>query len=334
VKRREFISLLGGAAASSSVLWPLAARAQQPERMRRVGVLISSTEDDPQVRRQIAAFQQGLLELGWMEGRNVRIDFRFLGDEPNRLKTYAAELVALKPDALLASGPTAVVALQQEAITVPIIFAQVNDPVGAGLVETLARPGGNVTGFTPAEFSIGGKMLEVLRDLASDVKQVGVILDAKLSDQTGMWIAMEAVAPSLGLRLQQLGVPDDPADIENPIGSFAHNQNGGLIVLANRNTIVHRKRIIAAASKHHLPAIYSYRYFVEDGGLASYGADLLGLYKRAAAYVDRILKGERPADLPVQQPIKYELVLNLKTAKALGLKIPPTLLARADEVIE
>ena len=275
-----------------------------------------------------------MLELGWTEGRNVHIDFRFLGDEPNRLKTYAAELVALKPDALLASGPTAVVALQKEAITIPVVFTQVNDPAGAGLVETLARPGGNVTGFTPTEFSIGGKMLEMLRDLASDVKQVGVILDAKLSDQTGMWIAMEAVAPSLGLRLQQLGIPDNPADIENPIGSFARNQNGGLIVLANRNTIFHRKRIIAAAAKHHLPAIYSYRYFVEDGGLASYGTDLLGLYKRAASYVDRILKGERPADLPVQQPTQYELVLNLKTAKALGLVVPPTLLARADEVIE
>jgi putative tryptophan/tyrosine transport system substrate-binding protein len=331
MKRRDFIRLLGGAAAVAS---PLAARAQQAERMRRVGVLISSTEDDPQVRRQTAAFQQGLLELGWMEGRNVRIDFRFLGDDPSRIKTYAAELVALKPDALLASGPTAVVALQQEASTIPIIFAQVNDPVGAGLVETLARPGGNVTGFTPSEFSIGGKMLEVLRDLASDVKRVGVILDAKLSDQIGMWTAMEAVAPSLGLRLQQLSVPDDPADIANPIGSFAGNQNGGLIVLANRNTILHRKRIIAAASKHHLPAVYSYRYFVQDGGLVSYGADLLELYKRAASYVDRILKGERPADLPVQQPTKYELVLNLKTAKALGLAVPPTLLATADEVIE
>jgi putative ABC transport system substrate-binding protein len=329
MKRREFITLLGAA-----VAWPLVARAQQGERMRRVGVLISSTEDDPQVRRQTAAFHQGLLELGWMEGQNVRIDFRFLGDEPKRLKTYAAELVALKPDALLASGPTAVVALQQEAITIPIVFAQVNDPVGAGLVETLARPGGNVTGFTPAEFSIGGKMLEVLRDLASDVNQVGVILDTKLSDQTGMWIAMEAVAPSLGLRLQQLGVPDDPAAIENPIDSFARNQNGGLIVLANRNTIVHRKRIIAAAVKHHLPAIYSYRFFVEDGGLASYGADLLGLYKRAASYVDRILKGAKPADLPIEQPTKFELIINLKTARALGLEVPPTLLARADEVIE
>ena len=330
IKRREFISLLGGAAAA----WPLAARAQQHEQMRRVGVLISSTGNDPQGRRQIAAFQQGLQELGWMEGQNVRIDFRFLGDEPNRLKAYAAELVALKPDALLASGQTEVVALQQEAITIPIVFTQVNDPVGAGLVKTLARPGGSATGFTPTEFSIGGKMLEVLRDLVPDVKQVAVVLDPKLSDQTGMQSAMEAVALRLGLRLQQLGVPDDPADIENPISSFARHQNGGLIVLANRNTTLHRKLIIAAAAKHRLPTIYSYRYFVEDGGLASYGADLLGLYKRAASYVDRILKGERPADLPVQQPTQYELIINMKTAKALDLDVPPTLLARADEVIE
>jgi len=331
MKRRESIARLGGAA----VAWPIAGVAQeQPERMRRVGVLISSTEDDPQVRRQTAAFQQGLLELGWMEGRNVRIDFRFLGEEPNRLKTYAAELVALKPDAVLASGPTAVVALQQESITLPIVFTQVNDPVGAGLVETLARPGRNVTGFTPTEFSIAGKMLEMLRDLASDVGQVGVILDAKLSDQIGMWLAMDAVAQSLGLRLQQLGVPEPPADIENSIGSFARAQNRALIVLANRNTIVRRKLIIAAAAKHRLPAMYSYRYFVEDGGLASYGADLVELYKRAASYVDRILRGEKPADLPVQQPTKYELVINLKAARALGLEVPPTLLARADEVIE
>jgi len=332
VKRRQFITLLGGGAAAAAL--PLATRAQQGGAMRRIGVLISSTEDDPQVRRQTGAFQQGLLELGWMEGRNLRIDFRFLGEDPGRLRTYAAELVALKPDALLASGPTAVVALQQAASTIPIVFTQVNDPVGAGLVETLARPGGNVTGFTPSEFSIGGKMLEVLRDLATGVGQVGVILDTKLSDQTGMWTAMEAVAPSLGLRLQQLGVPDNPADIENPFGAFARNQNAALIVLANRNTIARRKPIIAAAAKHRLPTMYSYRYFVEDGGLASYGTDLAGLYKRAASYVDRILKGEKPADLPIQQPTKYELALNLKTAKALGLDVPPTLLARADAVIE
>jgi putative ABC transport system substrate-binding protein len=329
MRRRQFITLLGGAAA-----WPLVARAEQSEQMRRVGVLISSTENDPQGRRQIAAFQQGLQELGWMEGQNIRIDFRFLGDEPTRLKVYATELVTLKPDALLASGPTAVVALQQEAMTIPVVFTQVNDPVGAGLVKTLARPGGSATGLTPTEFSIGGKMLELLRDLVPDVKQVGVILDPKLSDQTGMWSAMETVKSALGLRLQQLDVQDNPAELENRISSFARTQNCGLIVLANRNTILHRKLIIAAAAKHRLPTVYSYRYFVEDGGLASYGADLLELYKRAASYVDRILKGERPADLPVQQPTQYELVINMKTAKALGIDVPSTLLARADEVIE
>jgi putative tryptophan/tyrosine transport system substrate-binding protein len=330
VKRREFITLLGGAVAA----WPLAVRAEQTERMRRIGGLISSTESDPQGRRQVAAFQQRLQELGWMEGQNIRIDFRFLGDEPNRLKAYAAELVALKPDVLLASGPTAVVALQQEAMTIPIVFTQVNDPVAAGLVKTLASPGGSATGLTPTEFSIGGKMLELLRDLVPDVKQVGVILDPKLSDQTGMWSGMETVRFVLGLRLQQLDVEDDPADIENGISSFARAQNCGLIVLANRNTILHRKLIIAAAAKHRLPTIYSYRYFVEDGGLASYGADLLELYKRAASYVDRILKGERPADLPVEQPTRYELMINMKTAKGLGIDVPPTVLARADQVIE
>jgi putative ABC transport system substrate-binding protein len=329
LRRREFITLLGGAAAS-----PIVAHAQQSEQMRRVGVLISSTENDPQGRRQIAAFRQGLQELGWMEGQNVRIDLRFLGDDANRLKAYAAELVAFKPDVVLASGPTAVVALQQEAMSIPIVFTQVNDPVGAGLVKTLARPGGSATGLTPTEFSIGGKMLELLRELVPVVKQVGVILDPKLSDQTGMWSAMETVTSVLGLRLQQLDLHYDPADIENRIGSFARAQNCGLVVLANRNTILHRKLIIAAAAKHRLPTIYSYRYFVEDGGLASYGADLLGLYKRAASYVDRILKGEKPADLPVQQPTQYELMINVKTAKALGIEVPPTLLARADEVIE
>jgi ABC-type uncharacterized transport system substrate-binding protein len=329
IRRREFMTLLGGAAA-----WPIAGWAQQREHMRRIGALMSSTGTDPQGRRQIASFLQGLRELGWAEDQNIRIDFRFLGEEPGHLKAYAAELVALKPDALLASGPTAVLALQQESITIPIVFTQVNDPVGAGLVKTLARPGGNATGFAPTEFSIGGKMLEVLKDLVPDVKQVGVVLDPKLSDQIGMQTAMDAVALRFGLRLQQLGASNDPTYIENLISSFARHQNGGLIVLANRNTILHRKPIIAAAARHRLPTIYSYRYFVEDGGLASYGADLLGLYKRAASYVDRILKGERPADLPVQQPTQYELIINMKSAKALGLEVPATLLARADEVIE
>ena len=329
MKRRQFITLLGGAAAA----WPLAAQAQQSGAMRRIGVLISATGDDPQMRRQIAALQEGLGELGWIEGSNVRIDTRLSADDPDRLKVYAAELVALQPDALVASGPTPVLALQRETRTVPIIFTQVNDPVGSGLVATLPRPGGNVTGFTPAEFSIGGKMLEVLKDLTPGTARFGAILDEKLTDQTGMWRTLQTMAPKIGAQVQQLGVRS-PAEIEHAIATFADNPNGGLIVFANRITIVHRQRIIALAAKYRLPAIYSYRYFVDDGGLMSYGADLIGLYRRVASYVDRVLKGEKPADLPVQQPTQYQLVINLKTAKTLGLDAPPTLLARADEVIE
>ena len=329
MKRREFITLVGGAA----VGWPLAARGQQPERVRRIGVLMSLAADDPQMQRQIDAFRGGLREFGWIEGHNIHIDARFAADDPNRVKVFAAELIALKPDAVLVSGPTPVLAIQRETRTTPIVFAQVNDPVGAGLVATLARPGGHVTGFTPAEFSIGGKLLEVLKDLAPPIALVGVILDARLTDQTGMWQSMEVVAPALGVRLHQLGVAG-PDEIEHVVDAFARNSNGALIVLANRVTITNRKLIIAAAAKHQLPAIYSYRYFVTDGGLASYGVDLIGLYRRTASYVDRILKGEKPADLPVQQPTQYEFVMNLKTAKTLGLAVPPTLLARADEVIE
>ena len=329
MKRRDFITLLGGAA-----VWPIAAQAQQPERMRRVGVLISSTEDDPQLRRQLAALQEGLGELGWRDGRNIRIDTRLTADDPDRLKAFAAELVGLQPDVLVASGPTPVLALQRETRTVPIIFAQVNDPVGSGFVASLSRPGGNVTGFTPAEFSIGGKMLEVLKDLSPSTRRFGAVLDEALTDQAGMWRALESVAPMIGAaQVQQLGVRS-PADLEPAITAFARSSNGALIVFANRITIVHRKQIIALATKHRLPAIYSYRYFVTDGGLVSYGADLIGLYRRVASYVDRILKGEKPADLPVQQPTKYELAINLQAAKAIDLDVPPTLLARADEVIE
>ena len=329
MNRRDFITLLGGAAAA----WPLAARAQQVERMRRVGVLISATDDDPQMRRQLAALQEGLRELGWIEGRNIRIDTRLSAADPDRLNAYAGELVALQPDALVASGPTTVLALQRETRTIPIIFAQVNDPVGSGLVATLPRPGGNVTGFTPAEFSIGGKMLEVLKDLTPSTGRFGAILDETLTDQTGMWRALQTVAPMIGAQVQHLSVRS-PTEIEHAVAGFARDPNGGLIVFANRITISHREHIIALAAKHRLPAIYSYRYFVAEGGLASYGADLIGLYRRVASYVDRILKGEKPAALPVQQPTKYELVVNLKTAKALGLDVPPQLLARADEVIE
>jgi putative ABC transport system substrate-binding protein len=330
LKRRDFITLLAGATAS--VGCPLVTWAQQAE-IRRIGVLISATEDDLQMQSQISAFHQGLRELGWVEGRNVHIDARFPANDPDRLRSFAAELVGLRPDVLLASGPTTVLALQRVAGAAPIVFTQVNDPVGAGIVATLAHPGGNVTGFTPAEFSIGGKLLEVLKELAPGTAQVGVLLDTGLTDQTGMWSAMEMAAPIAGVRVQQLGAPEGPA-IERAIAAFASGSNGGLIVLANRTTIAYRKLIIELAAKYRLPSIYSYRYFADDGGLASYGADLTGLYRRAASYVDRILKGEKPADLPVQQPTQYEFVINLKTAKALGLTVPATLLARADEVIE
>jgi putative ABC transport system substrate-binding protein len=330
VRRREFIAGLGGAAA-----WPLVARAQQPERMRRIGVLIPTSEDDSQTQRQLAAFHQGLLELGWIEGRNIRFDERFPANDRSRLQTFAAELVALKPDVLLASGQTSVTAFQRMTNSTPIVFTQVNDPVGAGIVATLARPGGNITGFTPSEFSIGAKMLEMIRVLVPGILQVGVLLDSNLTDQTGMWSAIELAAPFAGVQVQQLNVPDGSA-INHTLGSFAavSGSNGGVIVLANRTTIANRKLIIELAAKHRLPAIYSYRYFASDGGLVSYGPDLIGSYRRAASYVDRILKGENPADLPVQQPTQYDLVINLKTAKALGLEVPPSLLARADEVIE
>jgi putative ABC transport system substrate-binding protein len=328
MKRREFITLLGGAA----VAWPLTARAQQGE-IKRVGVLISTSKDDPQMERQIAAFRDGLRTLGWMEGHNLRIDARFPSDDPARMQTFAAELLALKPDALLASGPTPVLALQRVSRAVPIIFTQVNDPVGAGLVATLAHPGGNVTGFTPAEFSIGGKLLELLKEIAPSVVQVGVLLDPGLSDQIGMWHAMEVAAPSAGVQLLQLPVQDRNG-IERSIDGLAATSRVGLIVLANRTNIAQRHLIIALAAKHRLPSIYSYRYFVDDGGLVAYGADLIDLYKRAATYVDRIFRGEKPADLPVQQPSKYEFVINLRTAKALGLEVPLFMQQRADEVID
>ena len=329
VKRRDFIKAIAGSVAA----WPLTAHAQQSERVRRIGVLITAFEDDPQAQRQLAAFHQGLQDLGWMEGRNVRFDERFPAGDPGRLQTSAAELVALKPDVLLASGPTAVIAFQSVTRTTPIVFTQVNDPVGAGIVATLARPGSNITGFTPSEFSIGGKMLEVLRGLVPSTVRVGVLLDPGLTDQTGMWGAIERAASSADVQAQQMSVPDGSA-IERALASFATGANGGIIVLANRTTIANRKLIIKLAAEHHLPAIYSYRFFASDGGLASYGVDLVGLYRRAASYVDRILKGESAADLPVQQPTQYDLVINLKTAKALGIAVPPTLLARADEVIE
>jgi putative ABC transport system substrate-binding protein len=328
VKRREFIAGLGSAAA-----WPVVAQSQQSDRVRRIGVLISATNDDLQALRQVAALKEGLRELGWFEGSNIRIETRLSADDPDRLKAYAGELAALQPHALVASGPTPVLVLQREAPTVPLIFAQVNDPVGSGLVATLPRPGGYVTGFTPSEFSIGGKMLQVLKDLAPGTTRFGALLDDTLTDQTGIWRALQEAAPKLGVQVQQLGVRS-LGEIDRQLSTFADNPSGGLIVFANRITINHRERIISLAAEHRLPAIYSYRYFVADGGLVSYGADLIDLYGRVASYVDRVLKGEKPANLPVQQPTKYELTINLKTAGDLGLHIPQTLLATADEVIQ
>jgi putative ABC transport system substrate-binding protein len=327
LKRRQFITLLGGAAA-----WPFAARAQQ-DRTRRIGVLISTTEDDPQTQREMAAFQQGLSQLGWREGDNIRIDRRFHSDDTGRMRSYAAELIALQPDVILCSGPTPGMAVQRQNGAIPIVFTKVNDPVDAGVVASLAHPGGSVTGLTPAEFSVAGKMLEVLKEVAPGMQRVGVLLDTMLTDQIGMWNAMQAGAPSIGVQVKQLSLRDLP-DIEHVIANFADNRNAGLAILANRTTISHRMPIIALAAHYRLPAVYAYRFFVTDGGLVSYGADVIDIYRRAASYVDRILRGAKPADLPVMQPAKYDLAINLRTAKALGVEIPPTMLTRADEVIE
>jgi ABC-type uncharacterized transport system substrate-binding protein len=327
--RREFISLLGGAAAT----WPLTARAQQAERVRRVGVLMHLAADDPEGQPRITAFEQGLRELGWAVGRNLRIDYRWAAGDPDRLRKYAAELAALAPDVILAGGGTPlVVALQQATATVPIVFVGVADPVGAGLVGSLARPGSNATGFTVYEYSISGKWLELLKEIAPRVTRAAVIRELAIAG-TGQLGAIQSVAPSLGVELFPIGVRD-AGEIERAVMAFSRGSNGGLIVTGSPSTLVHRHQIITLAARHLLPAVYPYRYFVASGGLVSYGPDVIDQFRSAASYVDRILKGEKPADLPVQAPTKYELVVNAKTAKQLGLVIPPTLLARADEVIE
>jgi putative tryptophan/tyrosine transport system substrate-binding protein len=328
MNRRHFITLLGGAAA-----WPLAARAQQGDRVRRIGVLRSAGESDPETQHQLAAFRDALQKLGWNDGRNVRIEYRYADGDLARIRRNAAEMAAMRPDAILVSGDTATSVIQQETSTIPIVFVQVNDPLGHGIVPSLARPGGNVTGFTPSEFSIGGKMLEVLKDLAPEITRAAAILVPDLGDQIGMWRTIEAAAPSLGVQATLAGV-QDVSDLEPAIRSFASNSNGGLIVVGNRVTIAHRELTISLVARYRLPAIYSYKFFVADGGLASYGSELTEQYRRAAGYVDRILRGESPSVLPVQQPTKFELAINLKTAKALGLTVPPTLFARADEIIE
>jgi putative ABC transport system substrate-binding protein len=325
--RRAFITLLAGAAA-----WPLAAGAQQPERIRRVGVLMNLTADDPEVPGRVAAFAQGLGELGWTIGRNVRIDYRWGANDPDRGRRYADELIALVPDVILASGSTAVRPLLQVTRT-SIVFVQVTDPVGLGLVASLARPGGNATGFMLYEYGMSGKWLELLKELAPRVARAGVLRDSSSPGGIGQFAAIQAVAPSMGMELSPLDVRD-AGEIERVIALFGRSSDGGLIVTGSALAAAHRKLIVALAARHRLPAVYPFRYFATSGGLISYGPDTTDPFRRAAGYVARILNGEKPGDLPVQAPTKYELVINLKTAKALGLEVPPTLLARADEVIE
>jgi putative ABC transport system substrate-binding protein len=329
MKRREFITLLGGAA----VAWPLAARAQQGERMRRVGMLVSVGATDPEMQTRGIAFVQGLAQLGWTVGHNVRIDTRWGAGNADDIRRYAVELAALAPDVILATSGPAVASLLQTTRTIPIVFAQVIDPVGGDLIDSLARPGRNATGFTSFEYGMGAKWLELLKQIAPGVRRVAVMRDASTAAGGGQFGAIQAAAPSFGVELNPVNVRD-PAEIERAAVAFVGAPNGGLIVTGSALANVHRDLIVILAARHKLPAVYSNRVYVAAGGLVSYGPDFVDQYRRAAGYVDRILKGEKPADLPVQAPVKYELVINLKTAKALGLDIPATVLARADEVIE
>jgi putative ABC transport system substrate-binding protein len=328
LKRREFITLLGGATA-----WPLAARAQQRERMRRVGVLMPFPANDAQAQARNAAFLQGLQQLGWTVGRNIQIDYRWQAGGADEIRSDATELAALAPDAILATGVSTVVPLQQATRAVPIVFTLVPDPVGAGVVDSLARPGGNVTGFLSFEYGLSGKWLELLKQIAPGVTRVAVIRNPVISAGIGQFAAIQSVAPSLGVELTPMNVRE-AAEIERAISAFARTPNGGLIVTGSALATTYRDLFIKLAAAHKLPAVYNERFFISAGGLISYGPDNVDQYRLAAGYVDRILKGEKPADLPVQAPTKYDLVINLKTAQALGLEIPPTLLARADEVIE
>ena len=329
MRRREFITLIGGAAAS----WPLAGRAQQRERIRRrIGFLWSRfSVDDPEGKIRGSAFVEGLQELGWSGERNLRIDYRWGLSNPSRLRNSAEELVALTPDALVAAGATAATALQQATHTLPIVFTNVPDPVGAGLVESLARPGGNITGFMNIEYGQSGKWLELLKRIAPQVKRVAVLrLGAGGAAQ---FAAIQAVAPIFGVEVNPMNVGGS-AEMERALTEFARRPTGGLIVTFGVGTTDQRRLIVDLAARYHLPAVYFVRNFVVEGGLISYGPDILDLYRRSASYVDRVLRGEKPADLPVQAPTKYDMVLNLKTAKALGLTVPQTLLVAADEVIE
>ena len=330
MKRREFITLVG----STAACWPRIAFAQQSERVRRIGVLVAGglDADDLDMQARIGAFEDGLKQLGWIKGQNVRIDIRAGAGDVDRVRSYADELVALAPDVILATGAAGVPPLLK-ARTVPVVFTNVVDPVGAGFVDSLARPGGNVTGFVSFEYGLSAKWLEVLKEIAPRVTRVAVIRDPNISAGTGQFGAIQAGASSLGLELIAVN-PRQAGEIERAIAAFARTPNGGLITTSSALAIIHRDLIIGLAAKHKLPAVYHRRVFSASGGLISYGPDVIDLARRAAGYVDRILKGEKPADLPVQAPSKYELIINLKTAKTLGLSVPSSLLARADEVIE
>jgi putative tryptophan/tyrosine transport system substrate-binding protein len=329
MRRRNFIALFGGAA----VAWPLATRAQQGERMRRVAVLHTGPADDSHSQARNAAFVRALQQLGWTEGRNARIEIRWGAADADRMRRYVAEVVALAPDVILATGSAMVGPLLQATRTVPVVFALVPDPVGTGFVNSLSRPGGNATGFMLFEYGAHGKYLELLKEIAPGVTRVAVLRDPAITAGIGQFGAIQAVAPSLRLDVSPVNVRD-AGEIEDAVTSFARSANGGLIVAGSPLSFFHRDLIITLAARHKLPAVYFERLFVTDGGLMSYGPNFVDQYRLAAGYVDRILKGEKPADLPVQAPTKYELAINLKTAKALGLEVPPTLLARADEVIE
>ena len=329
MKRREFITLLGGAA----VAWPLAARAQQGERVRRVAILLPASADDPAWQARVGAFLQGMGQLGWSIGRNLQVDTRWATTNAVEIRRHAAELATLAPDAILAGGTSAFGPLLQATHTVPIVFTIVFDPVGAGYVDSLAQPGGNATGFMGFEYSFSGKWLELLKEIAPNVTRVAVLRDTTQAFTTSQFAVIQALAPSLRVEVNPIDMRD-AGGIERAVATFAHAPNGGLVLTGSAAGVRHRDLIITLAARHKLPAIYFERFFAAAGGLASYGPDNVDTFRRAADYVDRILKGEKPADLPVQAPTKYELVINLKTAKALGLNVPPPVLARADEVIE
>ena len=328
MRRRSFITLLGGAAA-----WPIAAHAQQGERVRRIGLLTGATADDPENQTNISVFLQALQLLGWTVGQNIRIDYRWSGGIDDKYRKHAAELVALAPDVILSIGSASLAQLLKTTRAVPIVFVNLPDPVGSGFVDSLSRPGGNATGFMQFEYSLSGKWLELLKQIAPSVTRAAVLRDASIVAGIGQFAIIQSVAPSIGVEVSPINARD-ATEIEGAVMAFARTSNSGLVVTASAPAVVHRELIITLAARYKLPAVYYRRYFVASGGLVSYGPDIPDHFRRAAAYIDRILKGEKPSDLPVQAPSKYELAVNLKTAKALGLTVPPQLLSRADEVVE